>query len=73
MPDYGGMRARETRTNDAKSSPLALKIDSDLGLQAFEAWLLACRRLIDLWRTGVREQQDALLDNLRKLSSTPKQ
>jgi hypothetical protein len=36
-----------------------------MGLEFFEAWLIASRRMIDLWRTTVREQQDTMLANWR--------
>jgi len=36
-----------------------------MGIEGFEAWLLASRRMIDLWRTTVREQQDAALAGWR--------
>ena len=36
-----------------------------MGLEAMEAWLTASRQMIDLWRTTVREQQDAALANWR--------
>lgn len=41
-----------------------------MGLEFFEAWLTASRRMIDLWRTTVREQQDTMLANWRAQITT---
>jgi hypothetical protein len=36
-----------------------------MGVETIEACLTASRRMIDLWRTNVREQQDAMLAGWR--------